>query len=99
MAPQIPWGMKSANAMAVAPRPMKYQAPPSPKLRLDQIEDDRADDRALEGAEAADQHHEEHVGGPLDTEHRAGLDEQRVGEVERPGDAAADRRHNEQDSL
>ena len=66
------------------------------ELVLDREEDDGAEDRALEGAEAADEHHEDHVGGVLHAEDRLGLDEQRVREDQRPGRAAAEAGQHEE---
>src|SRR5205823_14356368 len=58
-------------------------------------QEDRAQDGALERAQPADQHHEDHVGGPLHAEHRPGLDEERVRDDEYPRRAAAQSREHE----
>ena len=55
------------------------------ELVLDHIQHDGADDRALEGADATNQHHEDHQRGVVDAEDRRRLDEQGVGERHRPG--------------
>src|ERR1044071_5005137 len=66
---------------------------------LDGEEGDGADQRALEGAEAADEDHEDHVGGPLDAEDRLRLDEEGVGADEPPRGAAAERGEDEEEEL
>jgi len=82
-------GRSRAKAMAVAPRPMRYQAPRSANQCW--IARTRARrSTGLERPQAADQDHEDHVGGPLHAEDRLSLDEQRVGQGERAGRAAAD---------
>src|SRR5450432_2180505 len=66
---------------------------------LDREEDDRPDQRTFERAETSDQHHENHVGAVLHTKDRLRLDEQRVGQDECTGRAAAEGCENEQDTL
>src|SRR5215831_6310199 len=64
---------------------------PGPKISeliLDNEEQDRSDDWAFEGAQTANQYHEDHVCRPLHAKNRLRLDEQCVGERQRPGRTA-----------
>ena len=67
--------------------------------RLDQEEDDGAEDRAFEAADAADQHHEDHVGGPLHAEIGLGLEGHGGGQPQRAGHADAEGGEHEQQPL
>src|SRR5688572_22350294 len=60
------------------------------ELLLEEEEDDRSDDRALEGSEPSHQHHEDHVCRPLDSKNRLRLDEECVREDEGSSRTAAE---------
>ena len=87
------------TAAAVAPSPIRYQTPAAAEPGLDQEEDQRAEDGALEAADAADQHHEDHVGGPLHAEIGLGLEGHRGGQPQRAGHADAEGGEHEQQPL
>ena len=67
--------------------------------RLDREEDHGAEDRALERAEAADQRHEDHVGGPLQAEIGLRLEGDGGREPQRAGQRRAERGEHEDDPL
>ena len=66
---------------------------------LDRKEQHGAEDRPLERAEAADQHHEDHIGGPLHAEIGLRLEGDGGGEPERAGQRDAEGGEDEDDPL
>src|SRR5579872_4990526 len=67
--------------------------------RLDQEEQHRPEDRPFEGAEAADQDHEDHIGGPLHAEIGLRLESQEAREPERAGHGGAGGGKDEEDAF
>jgi hypothetical protein len=61
---------------------------------VERPEDERADDRALDAADAADHHHEDRERRPVDAEGGVRADAQVTQEVERAGQSGAQRRDN-----
>ena len=99
--PRCPAAGTARTAIAIAPRPTRYQTPGCrAELVLDDEEDDRAEDRPLERAEPADQHHEDHVRRPLHAEDRVRLDSVMfVASQSAPATPQPERGEHEDDAL
>ena len=93
ISPQMPRGSNSENSTAATPRPTRYQTPVPPNQVSIEEEDDRARGSAPSKVpDAADEHHEDHVGGPLHGEVGLGLEGDGGGQPQRAGHAARRRR-------
>ena len=99
ISPQRPRGRNSAKRMATTPRSRHVPDAVLAELVLQDEEQHRSEDRPLERAEAADQRHQDHVGGPLHAEIGLRLEGDRGREPEHAGQRAAERRQDEHGPL
>ena len=89
--PHRPCLKKIVTTIASSPRPEQVPGAVVAEELVERPEDQRADDRPFDAADAADHHHEDRERGPVDAERGVGADAQVAHEVERAGQPGAER--------